>query len=174
MEPPGALERLFPTFHGQSALILAYVAAKGTATPEEIRRDLEIPKSTIYKLLTEFLQAGLATKEKVGKVEHVHIADFVIRLENTAIIGELKLTPRNILAFDAAHTTAGKLLIGRHGPRKFAKFVELYDAYKRDATTAQLMAKELGITRYEVELLLSDIDSLTPHAIQFANLPSHR
>ncbi len=164
MERPEALERLFPAFHGQSAQILAYVAAKGTATPEEMRKDLEIPRSTVYKLLSEFFQTGLATKEKVGKVELVRVPDFIFWIKNTALIVDCKLTPRNILAFDAAHTPAGRMFIGRHGLQKFAEFVELYDAYKRDATTAQLMARELGVTRYEVELLLSDTNSLIPRA----------
>ena len=174
MERPEALERLFPAFHGQSAQILAYVAARGKATPEEIQKDLDIPRSTVYKLLTEFFQTGLVTKEKAGKVELVRVPDFVFRIENTANIVDCKLTPRNILAFDAAHTPAGRMFIGRRGLQAFARFVELYDVYKRDRTTAQLMARELGVTRYEVELLLSDIDSITPRSLELANLPGHR
>lgn len=174
VERPEALERLFPAFHGQSAQILAYIAAKGKATPEEIRKHLGIPRSTVYKLLTEFFQAGLVTKEKAGRVELMRVPDFVFRIENTANIEECKLTPRNILAFDAAHTPAGRMFIGRHGLQAFAKFVELYDVYKRDRTTAQLIAKELGVTRYEVELLLSDIDSITPQSLEYVDFPSRR
>ncbi len=173
-ERPEALEKLFPAFHGQSARMLAYVAAKGKATPEEMQKDLDIPRSTVYKLLSEFLEVGLVTKEKVGRSELVRVPDFVFSIKDTALIGEFKLTPRNILAFDAAHSPAGRMFIGRHGLQKFAKFVGLYDAYKRDATTAQLMARELGVTRYEIELLLGDVSSLIPRAIELAKIPNRR
>jgi len=171
---PEGLEQLLPTFHGQSAQILAYVAAKGTATPEEIRKDLSIPRSTIYKLLTQLVRTGLAVREKVGKTEKVRIPDFSFVIKNTAFIGEFKVTPKNILAFDSAHTPAGKMFVGRHGLEKFARFVELYDAYERGMITSQLMAKDLGVIRYEVELLLSDIKSMIPGAIAVGRHPHHR
>ena len=160
------LEQLFPTFHGQSAQILAYVAARGSATPEEIRRDLTMPRSTIYKLLSQLFGAGLVKREKAGKVERVRVPDFTFVIRNTAFIGECKVTPRNILAFDSAHTPAGRMFAQRHGPEKFAKFVELYDDYERGAVTSQLIARELGATRYEIELLLSDIRSIVPAIVE--------
>ncbi len=92
---------------------------------------------------------------------------------NTANIEGCKLTARNILASDGAHTPAGRMLIGRRGAQAFAKSVESYDIYRRDKTTAQLMARKLGVTRHEVELLLEDIDSITPPPFERANPPSH-
>jgi DNA-binding transcriptional ArsR family regulator len=166
VKAPEGLEELLPTLHGQSAQILAYVAAKGTATPEEIRKDLAIPKSTVYKLLSDLFRTGLAIKETEGKVEGVRVPNFEFWIKNIANIVELKVTPRNLLAFDAAHTPAGRMFSERHGPEKFANFVELYDGYESGRTTAQLMARELGVIRYEIELLLSDIKSITPRAIQ--------
>ena len=168
------LEQLLPTFHGQGAQILAYVAAKGSTTPDEIRKELGIPRSTVYKLLSEFFRTGLAFKRKEGNTEKVIVPDFAFFIRNTAFIGELKVTPRNVLAFDSAHTPAGKMFAERHGPAKFAQFVKLYDIYDRGNTTAQLMARELEVSRYEVELLLSDIKSITPVAMQIGGRPHRR
>lgn len=168
------LEQLLPAFHGQSAQVLAYVAAKGTATPEDIIKDLSIPRSTVYKLLSEFFRTGLAIKKKEGRVDKVSIPDFAFLVKNTAYFRELKVTPRNILAFDSTHTPAGRMFTERHGLEKFAKFVELYDDYERGNITSQLMARELGVTRYEVELLLSDIRSITPVAVQIGRRPHRR
>jgi len=159
---PEGIEQLLPVFHGQSAQILAYVSAKGTATPEEIRKDLGIPRSTIYKLLSQLVTTGLAVREKAGKVEVVRVPDFYLTFGNTAFGAELKITSRNILAFDSAHTPAGRMFVEHHGSEKFAKFVELYDGYERGAITSQLMAREMGVTRYEIELFLSDISSIAP------------
>jgi len=170
---PEGMEHLLPTFHGQSAQILAYVAAKGTATSEDIRKDLGIPRSTIYKLLSQLVKTGLATREKVGNVDEVRVPDFSFVIKNTAYIAECKVTPRNILAFDSAHTAAGKMFAERHGPEKFAEFVALYDRYESGATTSQLMARELGVTRYEIELLLSDIKSIAPAVVNIGRR-SHR
>ncbi|MEM0321826.1 MAG: helix-turn-helix domain-containing protein [Thermoprotei archaeon] len=167
IEKTEALDKLFPLFHGQSARILAYVAVKGEATPEEIRGDLGIPRSTVYKLLSELFAVGLASKERRGKVEVVKVPDFVV-FAVTAAIGKLRVTPWNIPAFDAAHLPAGKMFIERHGLGKFARFVELYDSYIKGNTTARLMARELGVTRYEVEILLSDIGSMYPWAMGLA------
>jgi hypothetical protein len=163
------MEQLLPTFHGQSAQILAYVAAKGAVTPEEIRKDLDIPRSTVYKILSQCIETGLAIRKKVGNVDKVSVPDFLVIIKNTSYIGELKITPRNVLAFDAAHTPAGKMFAERHGQEKFAKFVELYDNYERGTTTSQLMARELDVTRYEIELLLSDIKLITPVAIKIVH-----
>jgi hypothetical protein len=169
------IEQLVPAFHGQSALILAYVGAKGTATPEEIRRGLGMPRSTVYKLLSQLVRTGLAKKSVAGKTEVFAIPDFDLTIRNTALVGELKITPRNVLAFDSAHTPTGRMFIERHGPEKFAKFVELYDGYERGATTSQLVARELGVTRYEVELLLSDIRSIAPVVLEIGRShPSRR
>jgi len=163
-----------PAFHGQSAQILAYVAARGKATPEEIRRDLGIPRSTVYKLLSQLELTGLARRLRTGKVESVNVPDFVFIIKNTAFIVECKVTPRNILAFDSAHTPSGRMFSERHGPEKFAKFVELYDDYERDATTSQIMARELGVTRYEIELLLSDVKSIVPVVTKIARRQNRR
>ncbi len=171
---PEGIEQLLPTFHGQNAQILAYVAARGTATPEEIRKDLNMPRSTLYKLLSELVRTGLAVREKVGRAEEVGVPDFVFSIKNTAFIVECKVTPRNILAFDSAHTPAGKMFVERHGPEKFARFVELYDDYERGETTSQLMARELGVTRYELELLFSDIKSIIPIAVKIGRRPHRR
>lgn len=168
------LEQLLPRFHGNSARILAYVAAKGFATPDEITKDLEIPRSTVYKLLSEFFNTGLAVKEKTGRVDRVSVPDFVFFIKNTAFVGELKITPRNVLAFDAAHIPSGKMFVEKHGQEKFARFVELYDEYERGTTTSQLMARDLGVIRYEVELLLSDIKSMVPVAIRIGRHPRRR
>ena len=172
--PPEGIERLLPSFHGQSAQILAYVAARGSATPDEIKRDLGMPRSTIYKLLSQLVRTGLAVREKAGKAEEVRVPDFSFVIKNTAFIMECKVTPRNILAFDSAHTPAGKMFAERHGPDKFAKFVELYDGYERGTITSQLMARELGVTRYEIELLLSDIKSIAPDAVEIGRHPHRR
>ena len=168
------MERLFPTFHGQSAQILAYAAARGSTTPEEISKDLDMPKSTTYKLLSQLEKMGLVTWMKSNKSESISVPDFVLIIKNTALIGECKVTPGNILAFDSAHTPTGRMFIERHGPEKFAKFVELYDGYGRGATTAQLMAKELGVTRYEIELLLSDIKSIAPVVLEIGRRQNRR
>ncbi|MBI4258510.1 MAG: MarR family transcriptional regulator [Thaumarchaeota archaeon] len=165
-EAPVGMERLLPAFHGQSARILAYLAARGSTTPEDITKELGIPRSTVYKLLTQLVATGLAHKRKVGKTEKVSVPDFVFYIKNTAYIGEMKVTPRNVIAFDAAHTPAGKMFIGKHGQDAFAKFVELYDNYERGNLTAQLMARDLGVTRYEVELLLTDVRSIDPVEIK--------
>jgi DNA-binding transcriptional ArsR family regulator len=168
------LEQLLPSFHGASARILSYVAAKEVATPEEISKSLKIPRSTVYKLLSEFSDSGLIVREKAGRVDKVSVPDFVFFIKNTAYFGELKITPRNVLAFDAAHTPAGKMFVEKYGQEKFAKFVELYDEYERGKTTSQLMARELGVIRYEIELLLSDINSMMPLAIQIGRHSHHR
>ena len=123
--------------------------------------------------MSQLIRNGLAAREKAGKAEEVRVPDFSFIIKNTAFIVECKVTPRNILAFDSAHTAAGKMFIERHGPEKFAKFVELYDAYERGATTSQLMARTLGVIRYEVELLLSEIRSMTPVA-EVGHLPHRR
>jgi DNA-binding transcriptional ArsR family regulator len=171
---PEGIEQLLPAFHGQSAQILAYVAARGTATPEEIRKDLGIPRSTIYKLLSQLVTTGLVMREKAGKVESVRVPDFLLTIGNTTLVREWRITSRNVLAFDSAHTPAGRMFIERHGPEKFAKFVELYDGYERGATTSQLMARELGVTRYEIELLLSDIRSIAPVVLEIGRRQSRR
>jgi DNA-binding transcriptional ArsR family regulator len=168
------IEQLFPTFHGQSAQILAYVAAKGTVSPEEIRKDLDMPRSTIYKLLSQLAETGLVIKKKVGKGEEVSVPDFSLIIKNTALVGECKVTPRNILAFDSAHTPAGRMFIERYGPEKFAKFVELYDDYQREKTTSQLMARQLGVIRFEIELLLSDIESIAASPIKIGHRQNRR
>lgn len=173
MSKAEGLEQLLPAFHGQSAQVLAYVAGKGTATPEDIKKDLGIPRSTVYKILSEFFGSGLAIRKKEGKVEKVHVPDFSFVVKNTAFVAELKITPRNILAFDSMHTPAGRMFAERHGPEKFVQFVELYDDYERGNVTSQLMARELGVTRYEIELLLSDIRSITPMVVQVGRR-SHR
>jgi DNA-binding transcriptional ArsR family regulator len=170
---PEGIEQLLPSFHGQSAQILAYVAARGKATPEEIRSDLGMPRSTVYKLLSQLELAGLAKRLRTGKAESFHIPDFVFIIKNTAFIVECKVTPRNILAFDSAHTPTGRMFSERHGPEKFAKFVELYDDYQRDATTSQIMARELGVTRYEIELLLSDVKSIIPVVAKIGRHKNH-
>jgi hypothetical protein len=95
-------------------------------------------------------------------------------MENTALIGECKVTPRNILAFDSAHTPAGRMFIERYGPEKFAKFVELYDDYQREKATSQMMACELGVIRFEIELLLSDIESLASPLINVGRRQNRR
>ena len=87
----------------------------------------------------------------------MRVADFVFIIRNTMLMGGMKITPRNVLAFDVAHTAVGRMFIERHGTDKFARFVDLYDEYAKGKTTAQMMARELGVIRYEVELLLSDI-----------------
>jgi DNA-binding transcriptional ArsR family regulator len=168
------IEQLFPTFHGQSAQILAYVAARGRATPEEIRKDIGMPKSTTYKLLSQLDKMGLVIRMKSNKLEVISVPDFVLTIKNTALVGECKVTPGNILAFDSAHTPTGRMFIERHGPEKFAKFVDLYDSYGRGATTAQLMAKELDVTRYEIELLLSDIESIAPIVLEIGRHQNRR
>jgi DNA-binding transcriptional ArsR family regulator len=173
-KPPEGIEQLLPSFHGQSAQILAYIAAKGAATAEEIRRDLRMPRSTTYKLLLQLERTGLAVKERTGKTEAIRVPDFYLIIGNTALVMECKVTPRNVLAFDSAHTPAGRMFIERHGAERFAKFVELYDSYGRGATTSQLMARELGVTRYEIELLLSDIKSIAPVAIEIGRRQNHR
>ncbi len=122
---PEGMEQLLPAFHGQSAQILAYVAAMGSATPEEMRKDLGMPRSTIYKLLSQLVRTGLAVRGKAGKVDEVRVPDFVFFIKNTALVGECKVTPRNVLAFDSAHTPAGRMFADRHGLQKFAKFVML-------------------------------------------------
>jgi Sugar-specific transcriptional regulator TrmB len=168
------MEQLLPSFHGQSAQILAYIAAKGTATPEEVRRDLGLPRSTTYKMLLQLQRTGLAVKEKAGNGEGIRVPDFYLIIGNTALVAECKVTPRNILAFDSAHTSAGRRFIERHGAEKFAKFVELYDDYAKDATTSRLMARELGVRRFEIELLLSDIKSIAPVAVKIGRRHSRR
>jgi DNA-binding transcriptional ArsR family regulator len=171
---PEGMEQLLPAFHGQSAQILAYVAARGSATPGEIGKDLGMPRSTIYKLLSQLVRTGLAVRGKAGKVDKVHVPDFTFFIKNTALVMECKITPRNVLAFDSAHTPAGRMFADRHGLQKFAKFVELYDEYERGGTTSQLMARELGVTRYEVELLLSDIKSIGQVGIEIGRRPHRR
>ncbi len=168
VEQPEALEKLFPAFHGQNAKILAYLALRGVATMEDVSKELGIPRSTTYKLCNELVKAGLATELSTPGEKSFKVADFVILAKNLAFIGELKITAKNVLAFDAAHTPAGKMFIERHGMEKFARFVELYSAYEDGALTAQVMARDLGVIRFEVELLLSDIRALLPLA------PKHR
>lgn len=111
-------------------------------------------------MLNELIQVGLVSKEKGSQSNLFRIRDFVVKLENISTIDKLRLTPRNILAFDAAHSPAGKFFIQRHGMRKFARFVELYETYKQEKITAQMIARELDVTRYEIELLLGEIESL--------------
>lgn len=139
---------------------------KGNASAEEIGEDLKIPRSTVYKLLSGLCDTGLVVKDKVGKVERVSVPDFSFYIKNTAYVGELKITPRNVLAFDAAHTPPGKMFIEIHGQEKFSRFVELYDEYERGKLTSQLIARELGVIRYEIELLLTDIKSMMPLTVQ--------
>jgi DNA-binding transcriptional ArsR family regulator len=161
LKPVEGIEQLFPIFHGQTAQILAYVAEKGSASPEEIRKDLGMPRSTVYKLLSQLAGAGLVSKKKTEKGEEISVPDFSLTIKNTAIVGECKVTPKNVLAFDSAHTPAGRMFIEHHGPEKFVKFVELYDDYEREKITIPMMARELGVIRFEVELLLNDIESIT-------------
>ena len=105
------IEQLFPMFHGQSAQIIAYIAAKGSASAEEIRKDVRIPRSTVYKLILQLMDAGLVIRTKEEKLR---IPDFSITLRNTAIFSEFRVTPHNILAFDSAHTSIGRAFIERH------------------------------------------------------------
>ena len=53
--------------------------------------------------------------------------------------------------------TPTRMFIERHRSEKFAKFLELYDDYEKEKITSQMMARELGVIRFEVELLLSEI-----------------
>jgi Sugar-specific transcriptional regulator TrmB len=168
MEHPEALERLFPAFHGQNAKILAYLALRGVATAEQVSKELNMPRSTTYKLCNELVKEGLATEMLTTNEKGFRAADFVILVKNLAYAGELKITAKNVLAFDAAHTPAGRMFIERHGVEKFARFVELYSAYEDGTLTAQIMARDLGVIRFEVESLLSDIRALLPLA------PEHR
>lgn len=165
MERPEGIGQILPTFHGQSAQILAYAAARGIVTPEEIKRDLSIPRSTVYKLLAQFVDEGLVVKEKDGNANRFSVPDFEFIIKNTAFIAEIKVTPRNVLAFDAIDTNVGKAFTEQRGPEKFARFVELYGDYARGNTTAQIIARELGVTRFEVELLLSSIKSVNPGVV---------
>ncbi len=136
---------------------------------KKFRRILSIPRSTTYKLLSQLASTGLVSKKKTGKWEEIRVPDFSLTIRNTALVGECKITPRSILAFDSAHMSGGRMFIERHGPEKFAKFVELYDDYEREKTTSQLIARELGVTRYEIELLLSDIESIIPSTIKIGH-----
>lgn len=70
------------------------------------------------------------------RIEEISVPDFSLTIRNTVIVGECKVTSKNVLAFDSAHTPAGQMFIGHHGPEKFAKFVELYDYYKLRAFEA--------------------------------------
>jgi hypothetical protein len=102
-----------------------------------------MPKSTAYKLLKYLVELGLVYREG-GRPGAYRACDFKLSLENTLKTPKLIVTPRNILAFDAAHTPAGRFFIQHHGWEKFAKFIELYDAYTNGDTTAQLIARDLG------------------------------
>jgi DNA-binding MarR family transcriptional regulator len=156
---PEGIEQLFPMFHGQSARIIAYIAAKGSASAEDIRKGVGIPRSTVYKLVSQLVQSGLISRADNG--EQLKVPDFSLTIKNTATVAECKVTPRNVLAFDAAHTNAGRSFIEHYGPEKFAKFVELYDEYERERITIPMMARELGVIRFEVELLFNEIESMS-------------
>jgi DNA-binding MarR family transcriptional regulator len=160
------IEQLFPMFHGQSAQIIAYIAAKGSASAEEIRKDVRIPRSTVYKLILQLMDAGLVIRTKEEKLR---IPDFSITLRNTAIFSEFRVTPHNILAFDSAHTSIGRAFIERHGLEKFAKFVDMYEMYQSGKMSSRSVARELDVPLFEIEWLLSNIESLDPSSIAYGH-----
>lgn len=153
------IEQLFPLFHGQSAQILAYIALEGPTNAGKMSKDLPIPRSTIYKLVSQLVTAGLVEKTKDSDLKF-HVPKFSITIKNSTLASEFRLTPTNVLAFDVAHTPAGRKFIKRHGLNKFALFVELYGVYKRGKITRAPMAKKLGASRSELESLFSEIQSL--------------
>jgi len=60
----------------------------------------------------------------------------------------------------------------RSGLQAFVKFVKLYDAYRRDYGATN--REGTGVTRYEAELLLGDIDPITPRPFEHDNPPIRR
>jgi DNA-binding MarR family transcriptional regulator len=156
---PEGIEQLFPMFHGQSAQIIAYIVAKGSASAEDIRKGVGMPRSTVYKLISQLVQAGLISRAENG--EQLKVPDFSLTIKNTATVAECKVTPRNVLAFDAAHTNAGRSFIEDHGSEKFGKFVELYDEYQSEKITKAVMARVLGVIRFEVEVLFAEIELMS-------------
>lgn len=69
------------------------------------------------------------------------------------------MTPKNIAAFNLLHKSSGKLFVERYGMEKFAKFMQLYEEYKSGMTPSFLISKELGVTRFGVELLIVDAET---------------
>ena len=171
----GERDQASSTFHGQSAQNPCLCRCKGYGIPRRNKEGARnAPLHDSYKLLSQLAETGLVIKKKEGKGEEVSVPDFSLTIKNTAFVGECKVTPRNILAFDSADTPAGRMFIERYGPEKFAKFVELYDDYQREKTTSQLMARESGVIRFEIELLLSDIESIAASPIKVGHRQNRR
>ena len=126
----------------------------------------------MYKIINDLLQARLVYLPEATKVtrdahhrgrtgSEVRIRDFKITLENLAGVTKLEITPKNVAAFDLLQKTSGKLFVERHGMEKFDKFMQLYEEYTNGKTPAFLIAKELGVERFEVELLIGDAEKFT-------------
>ena len=164
---PESLEILLPTLHGQNARILSYLSHHKTASGEKISKDLGIPRSSVYKCIGDLVRAGLVTRQvsklrykspsERGRIsQEVKATDFKIVLENLSIAPRVVITKYSVAAFDLLHKNSGKLFIERNGAEKFASFIELFDAYNRGIIPAFIIAKELGVDRFEVESLISD------------------
>ncbi len=172
IEGPETIETLLPSLHGQSAKVLDYLASHGGANPNQISEELKMARSSVYKIISDLVQARLVDVLELAKTSRkthrrgrigseVLGRDFKIILENLAGVPRLEITPRNVAAFDVLHKSSGRLFIERHGMAKFAKFMHLYEEYANGKTPAFLIAKELGAERFEVELLIGDAERLT-------------
>ena len=73
---------------------------------------------------------------------------------------QITITPRNIVAYAAAKKLPSALLfIQRHGYERYAEFGGLYEDYRSGKTPSFLISKELGVTKFEVDVLIDDIEN---------------
>jgi|SRR5208282_2347906 len=165
---PATMERLLPQLHGQSAKILHYLAIHGKANTNEISVALALPRSSVYKTVKDLMKTrlvsthqGVKTGERGRVGSEVLTTNFRIVVENLPGVPRIEITPKNVAAFDLLSKSSGKLFVERHGMGKFTRFMRLYEDYSNRKMPAFLIAKELDAERFEVELLIGDIEGLT-------------
>ncbi len=163
---PANIQRLLPQLEGQSARILSYVAIHGGANPNEISRDLALPRSSVYKTVKDLMGSRLVSTHQVKPGERGRVGSEILTTNfrivlNLLGIPQLEITPKHVAAFSLLGKSSGKLFVERHGMESFVRFMGYYEDYVNGKIPAFLIAKELGAKRFEVELLIGETEDLT-------------
>lgn len=112
------------------------------------------------ELLNDNDKLRLQIKERqseITKLQH-HLELMIANTSNHFL--QITVTPRNIVAYAATKKLPSALsFIQRHGYEKYAGFGRLYEEYRSGKTPSFLISKELGVMKFEVDVLIEDIEN---------------